>query len=71
MPRFHNVDGVRIQFTSEEETARDAEEAQAEIDMAARDERQAKIDALQAKIDDGSAVYAELLEFTQYQSGST
>jgi len=70
MPRFHNVDGVRIQFTSEEETARDAEEAQAEIDMAARDERQAKIDALQAKIDDGSAVYAELLEFTQYQSGS-
>ena len=26
MPRYHNVDNVRIQFTAEEETARDAEE---------------------------------------------
>ena len=26
MPRFHNIDGVRVQFTAEEETARDAEE---------------------------------------------
>ena len=26
MPRFKNVDGVDIQFTAEEETARDAEE---------------------------------------------
>jgi len=26
MPRFHNVNGVRIQFTAKEETARDAEE---------------------------------------------
>lgn len=70
MPRFHRINDTRIQFTAEEETARDAEEAQAEIDMAARDERQGKMDALQAKIDDGSAVYAELLEFMQYQSGS-
>ena len=27
MPRFKMVDGVRIQFTAEEETARDTEEA--------------------------------------------
>jgi hypothetical protein len=27
MPRFKNVNGVRIQFTADEETARDAEEA--------------------------------------------
>tara|TARA_R100000322_G_scaffold44457_1_gene27800 strand:+ start:229 stop:516 length:288 start_codon:yes stop_codon:yes gene_type:complete len=27
MPRYHNINGVRIQFTAEEETARDAEEA--------------------------------------------
>ena len=27
MPRFHNKNNVRIQFTAEEETARDAEEA--------------------------------------------
>ena len=26
MPRFHNVNGVRIQFTAEEATKRDAEE---------------------------------------------
>ena len=27
MPRFHNINGERVQFTAEEETARDAEEA--------------------------------------------
>ena len=27
MPRYKNVNGVRIQFTADEETARDAEEA--------------------------------------------
>ena len=27
MPRYHNINGNRIQFTAEEETARDAEEA--------------------------------------------
>ena len=26
MPRFHNISGVKVQFTAEEETARDAEE---------------------------------------------
>ena len=26
MPRFHNINGVKVQFTAEEETARDAEE---------------------------------------------
>ena len=27
MPRFHNINGNRVQFTEAEETARDAEEA--------------------------------------------
>jgi len=27
MPRFHHIDGVNVQFTADEETARDAEEA--------------------------------------------
>tara|TARA_R110000823_G_scaffold187342_2_gene319613 strand:+ start:1269 stop:1547 length:279 start_codon:yes stop_codon:yes gene_type:complete len=27
MPRYHNIDNKRIQFTPEEETARDSEEA--------------------------------------------
>jgi len=26
MPRFHNINGKRVQFTAQEETARDAEE---------------------------------------------
>ena len=26
MPRYHNINGVRVQFTAEEETARDSEE---------------------------------------------
>jgi len=26
MPRYHNINGIKVQFTAEEETARDAEE---------------------------------------------
>ena len=26
MPRYHNINGIRVQFTAEEETARDVEE---------------------------------------------
>jgi len=39
MPRFKQINNERIQFTAEEEAARDAEEAQAAI------EKQAEIDA--------------------------
>ena len=42
MPRYHNINGNDVQFTAEEETARDAEEAQAAID------RQTRIDATTA-----------------------
>ena len=28
MARFHNIDGVKVQFTAQEEAARDTEEAQ-------------------------------------------
>ena len=27
MPRYHNINGTKVQFTADEETARDAEEA--------------------------------------------
>jgi|TARA_R100000687_G_C6387963_1_gene135900 hypothetical protein len=37
MTRTKLVDGVRINFTAEEETARDAEEAQVAIEKAAHD----------------------------------
>ena len=45
MPRFHRQDnGLRVQFTAEEETARDAEEAQAAI------KQQARVDAESATV---------------------
>ena len=37
MPRYHNINGNKVQFTAEEEAARDAEEAQAVIDQEARE----------------------------------
>ena len=43
MSRYKIVNGERIQFTAEEEAARDAEEAQAEIEI------QASIDAKETK----------------------
>ena len=48
MTRFKNVNGVRVQLTSQEETARDAEEAQAVIDKQAKIDAQAVADAKQA-----------------------
>ena len=67
MPRTHNIDGVKVPFTAEEETARDAEEVTVAAEKVTTDERQEKIDALKVKIADGSATHAELLEFTQYR----
>ena len=43
MPRYHNINGNRVQFTAEEEAARDAEEANWEagaFDRAIKDLRQ-------------------------------
>ena len=37
MARHHNINGNIVPFTAEEETARDAEEAQAVIDSAAQE----------------------------------
>ena len=55
MARYRMVNGERIQFTSEEETARDAEEAQAVIDNAADDAentaRQEKLDSVKSKLE--------------------
>ena len=36
MARHHLINGIKVAFTSEEEAARDAEEAQAAIDRQAR-----------------------------------
>ena len=49
MPRFKLVNGNRIQFTAEEETARDAEEAQAVIDIQAEADAKVVKDAADAQ----------------------
>ena len=54
MPRFRLVNGNRIQFTAEEETVRDAEEAQWLID------KQARIDAEAAKVANNASAEQKL-----------
>jgi len=65
MPRYHNRDGVRVQFTPEEETARDADEAQVEIDKAAYAVQAARTAVLRAKLDDETITFAELVELSK------
>ena len=51
MPRYHNINGNRVQFTAEEETARDAEEAAWEagaFDRAIADLRERRNNLLKA-----------------------
>ena len=51
MPRYHNINGNKVQFTAEEETARDAEEATWEagaFDRAIADLRQRRTRLLSA-----------------------
>ena len=54
MPRYKLVNGERIQFTAEEEAARDAEEAQAALDAVARkeaeDAKKARIESAKTKL---------------------
>ena len=56
MPRHHNINGVQVPFTAEEEAARDAEEAQAAIDATARQEaedaKKARIASAKTKLQD-------------------
>tara|TARA_Y100001963_G_C6609804_1_gene366491 strand:+ start:546 stop:761 length:216 start_codon:yes stop_codon:yes gene_type:complete len=54
MPRYRLVNNKRIQFTAEEEAAKDAEEAQAAID------KQAVIDAKTAKENNKTSGKAKL-----------
>ena len=62
MPRYHNINGEHVQFTAEEETARDAEEAQTEIDSVARNEQRVKRETLEAKLADDSITFNQLKE---------
>jgi hypothetical protein len=56
MTRHHNINGNIVPFTAEEEAARDAEEAQAATDAAARQEaedaKKARIESAKTKLQD-------------------
>ena len=65
MPRFHRINNTRVQFTAEEETARDAEELVAQTAREARNVREARMDVLNAKVDDDSITHSELVELTR------
>ena len=67
MPRMHNIDGVRVPFTAEEEIARDAEEAQAEIDMATEVGRSARQKILDDKLVDDSITFEEMKELMRFR----
>ena len=73
MPRYHQIkrDGISrmVQFTAEEETARDAEEAATAVRYAARETREARKVVLRAKLADDSFSDAELREFMRLQEG--
>jgi hypothetical protein len=62
MPRFHNINGVRVQFTPEEEIARDEEERVSAIEKVAQQERRAILNALTAKLADDSITFTEMKE---------
>ena len=49
MPRFHNINGVKTQFSGDEESARDTEEAAFESGRAAMEARQ-EITRLESEI---------------------
>jgi len=68
MPRHHTIwdselkQQVNIDFTAEEEAARDAEEAQIAIEMAAAKERRERQEVLDAKLADDSITFEEMKE---------
>jgi len=54
MPRFRRIDGERVQFTAEEETARDVEEAKYAAEVVAQDSVQYQQDRRESYGDIGA-----------------
>jgi len=69
MVRFHNVNGVRVQFTAEEETAWDAQETRNTEERQGRDDRQATIQALVDKLSNDTITSEEQRELMRYREG--
>ncbi len=63
MPRYHNVDGVRIKFTKEEEVKRDIEEKQDEL------AKPLKLWVTTMKSSDGILITRELEEHIKHDHG--
>lgn len=62
MSRFHNINGVNIPFTIEEEAARDSEEAAFELAKVTRDKLEKRQQALAAKWPDAFDLLDDILE---------
>jgi hypothetical protein len=69
VPRFHRVGDERVQFTTEEESDRDAEEAQDLTDKAARESRKMAIKSSQDKIADKTITFEELRDYITIKEG--
>ena len=81
MPRYHNINGQMVQFTADEETARDAEEqawsdgADTRVAIAVREERDALLAATDwmansdVTMTSGWATYRQDLRDVPAQSG--
>ena len=75
MPRYHNINGVRVQFTAEEETARDAEEkawsdaapARALADLRAKRNRllQDSDWEITSELEKGNAISSDMKKYRQ------
>ena len=63
MPRYHRIDGERVQFTALEEKARDAEELQLQQEMAAVRQAQLARTVLSDQIGSDSATLKDVLAF--------
>ena len=68
MPRKHTIwdsetqTQIDVMFTAEEETAADAEAIQYAADLAEEKTKSARIDVLEAKVDDDSITFPETKE---------
>ena len=75
MPRYHNINGNRVQFTAEEETARDAEEkawadaapARALADLRAKRNRllQDSDWEITSELEKGNAISSDMKKYRQ------
>jgi len=62
MPRIHNVNGIEVPFTAEEEAAQDVIDEEWEAGTEARHAEDAREGELEAKLADDSITFEEMKE---------